>query len=510
MPQEDTTEEENELTEDGKPITRLVDLLTREVSLVSRGANKRKILVRKGDDMPTREVIENEDGTFSTVDNDREETEKANDSDDTSTEDVSKQALPKGVKEAAVSMVEDCLSKTEDLIKDVKALDEVEEDGNSLPGDIVSDVTNKASILRGINSKYPSPKAKSDDESDNTSDDTETVDTEKSDDTVEVEKRFARDEKSEAARGILWAALEEVDSGAFAPEDEKKTVEDIMSLLASVVKTKKEEVEKAAKQISSGTKTQVVSALEKAASELKKLLADLKAADETEDAGSAPMPSEFAKRIEEIAGMFDSIANEYPAKSEKADGGQSPLKVLSEAHKLLGVLLAKLKPGQTLDEDSFQQLDKLRSVISSVSGGKSDVDTTEETEKIDTEPAESTDESVEKAGAKMARARRKRFKEAITTLLALFKEVMPDADLGTWPNATKKEDDTSSEEVETLKAELKKSQDNLVSARERIESLESSPVPTNTAEIETSNVQVHKSDTTKVDWSGDLNEQSTA
>jgi hypothetical protein len=152
-------------------VTRLQDLLVEEISTVDRAANKRRFLVIKteGDTMPTgEEVYEQEDGTLTTdVDKGASDAFGTVDAGDVNTDDNepsgdtidgADKATPKGVKEAVMSMLEDSAKKIDALVAKLKEMK------GMIPPPMLGEGKAIVTALRGVASRYPSPKAKSEDE----------------------------------------------------------------------------------------------------------------------------------------------------------------------------------------------------------------------------------------------------------------------------------------------------------------------------------------------------------
>jgi hypothetical protein len=115
------------------------------------------------------------------------------------------------------------------------------------------------------------------------------------------------------------------------------------------------------------------------------------------------------------------------------------------------------------------------------------------------------EEKVATAGAKMSRARRKKFEDAIKVLIGLFKEVMPEKDLGKMPHlVTKREEPKEDPRVAELTADVEKRDEELAKAREEIARLKATPVDSNVANVETTVVKTSNG-SEKVSWPMDLN-----
>lgn len=153
-------------------VTRLQDLLVEEISAVDRAANKRRFLVIKteGDNMPTGdEIVEHDDGTMTTVGKDDAGdafgtvdtgTTDAGDASATGdTIDGTDKATPAGVKAAVVRMLDESAMKLDALVAKLK------EAKGMIPPPMLGEGKAIVTMLRGIGSRYPSPKAKGEGES---------------------------------------------------------------------------------------------------------------------------------------------------------------------------------------------------------------------------------------------------------------------------------------------------------------------------------------------------------
>jgi len=172
---ENRQQQENDDDRVSRLVTRLQDLLVEEISAVDRAANKRRFLIVKteGDDMPTGdEVFEQDDGTMATVDKgDAADafgtpdvgTNDAADAGDSAPEptgdtiDGTDKATPAGVKAAVSRMLEESASKIDALVAKLKAAK------GMIPPPLLGEGKAIVTLLRGIGSRYPSPKAKGDD-----------------------------------------------------------------------------------------------------------------------------------------------------------------------------------------------------------------------------------------------------------------------------------------------------------------------------------------------------------
>lgn len=463
-PDERLDEQETELAlaEDG--VHRLLDIITQEVSLVNRAANRRKWLVRKGTDAmgEAQELFEQGDGSLTTEETAEAPVESGNE------ESVEKQlAMPKAIKDAVSSALATAHGLVGKLAGHVKNLEE-DDSMQGLPSMVGTELKALATGLRAINSRYPAPKAKGEGEEDETAQEPEQAE--------EVEQT-----KSE--------------------EGETQTETET-------------EAEKAGHGISGALKQKVMGALEDGAKRLATLLEHVKAATESDEAHSG-IPGELAKEIEAVAAGFESLLGAYPspkaakteedeqkphtetasapdeAAPESADNMEkaSPFSVLQEAKNVLGVIMAKIQPGQPIDEDSYQKLDKLRSLLGSSASGE---------RKEDGDDSQKGD--VKKAGAKMASARRKQLEAAIKSLLSLFKEVMPAKDLGKFPHLVVSK---AEQDAEGLREKLEKAEADLAKARGELAELRERPAESQVATVETAVPTSNGKD--QVSWPLDLN-----
>jgi len=166
----------------------------------------------------------------------------------------------------------------------------------------------------------------------------------------------------------------------------------------------------------------------------------------------------------------------------------------SEALAILEGALLKVAPGKALDEDSFQKLQKLRSMLSGNNEApRSDVENQAETQKAETE-------EVKKAGAIMSSDRRKRFGEAIKSLMKLFEEVIPSSEIGKMPRLVTKSADQI--ELDDLRCRLEKANNDLCIARAEISSLLARPAESNVSNTDGGIIGSGKND---VLWPSDLN-----
>lgn len=444
------------LAEDG--VARLLDIITQEVSLVNRAANRRKWLVRKGSDAMNlgQEIFETEDGTMTTETAEPESGEESR---------VEKQmAMPKPVKTAVLGALEQCQTKAAKLVSDIKGMTE-DETVEGMPQMLSNEFKGLATALRAIISRYPSPKSK--------------------------------DEPG--AENAPEPAAKSDEAGAETASEESEEAE----------------TQKQGHSISAAMKTKALAIAEEATNKLASLINKVKAAEESDEA--AGMPAEIAQAIEGVAaGLAAGGGGSYPSpKAAKTDATEakphtaatpdvpptppegegenmekgSPFSVLQEAKSVLGVVMAKLQPGKPIDEDSYQKLDKLRSLLGSAQPN-------EAKEQNDGDASEKND--VKKAGAKMASARRKRLEEAIKSLLSLFKDVMPAKDLGKFPHLVVSKSESEASEVKT---KLQKAEQELAAAREEIATLKERPADSQVATVESAPA----ASTGEVTWPMDLN-----
>lgn len=431
-------------------VTRLLDIVTQEVSLVNRAANRRRWLVRKGSAMNQRELIDNGDGTFAAP----TETDPPASAEEGEVEaTIEKQlALPKAVKDAVHSAVMTAHGRAVKLGELVKAMGE-DDSVEGMPAPLSAELKAMASAVRSIAARYPAPKKKGEEEG----------------------------EEGEASD----AEATEVDA------------------------------EKQEHAIAAGLKAKVLAAAQDATKRLEALAKLIESAEESDEVGEA-LPAAVAQELENVAALFDAVNMTYPSpKAAKAEGegerphveadaqgapeGEettekaSPSSVLEEARNVIGVVMSKLQPGKAVDEDSYQRLDKLRALLKSSMPKKAD-------DKADDDGESQDKASVEKAGARMAQARRKRFEEAIKSLLTLFKEVMPSKELGKFPHLVVKKS-AAETEAEDLRERLAKAEGDLAESRKALAELKDRPVPSQVEPVDGGASQ----ETPEVVWPLDLN-----
>lgn len=439
---------------DGKgKVHRLLDILTQEVSLVNRAANRQRWLVRKGSsDMV--EVTENADGTLTSqpvdapASGDETVVGKELDGQEPEGDDLSKQVtLPDGVKQALGAACKSIVVRLQALAGKLK--EATEEEGAEEPTAVLMELKNIAMLIGGAMSKYPSP--------------------------VSGGKGKEPEGKAE---------------GASEPASDAEAAG----------------VGKAAYVLPPGYKAKLLAAVEQALRAVGQAVERLGGA-EAGEAGSAPMPKEIAAPLQAahdgLMAAYEMGAKSKKAKpedeeEEKTAKAQSPAQMLKEVDSTLAVVMAKLQPGKPLDEDVYQRLDKLRSVVSSSLKSKGD--------EPDGEPAKHGTEKadVEKAGAKMSVARRKRFQEAIKTLIDLFKEVIPASELGKMPHLfIKKADEPPPPDpvVTELREQLAKTEGLLAAVRQEVTALRQAPVESNVQPVSVPRAAPGG----KVQWPNDLN-----
>lgn len=407
-------------------VHRLLDILTQEVSLVNRAANRQRWLVRKGSD-EMLEVTENADGTLSSQPNIAPEASAETVVDKTpegvdpeGAELLDKVALPEAVKQSllkACMALKDRLEALHGKIKEAEESEEAEE-----PTAVLMELKNLAMLIGGLMSKYPAPVSGS---------------------------KGGKEQKAEGAE----------------PQSDAEAAG----------------VGKAAHMLPPGYKGKFMGVIEQALAALKNVQQLLDGAQEAE-AGSAPMPPEVAKPLQ---AAHDALMAGYAlgkgkgkAKDSEAEKAASPAQMLKEIDSTLGVIMAKLQPGKALDEDSYQRLDKLRSIVSSAmkNSGTEGTEQDPELQKAD----------VEKAGAKMSTARRKRFQEAIKSLIDLFKDVMPASELKKMPHLMVRKAETQPDPaVDELRGKLAKAEQRLAASREELAALRAQPQASNVQQVPT-------------------------
>lgn len=435
-------------------VHRLLDILTQEVSLVTRAANKREWLVRKGrDEMDPngREVFTDDDGNLTTGKDDQ---------------DVAKLSMPAGVKTAVLAGAESAMGRLEKLQAGLDASTE-SDSVSEVPPAVAAEFKSIATALSGLLSKYPSPKSKDGD----------------------------------------------VNKGDDPPHADPSTAD------ASSADDKGDEdgdVNKVVWELPSGYKAKLSAACKAAKSLIEGVISKVKAAEEADGDGD-PMPPEIGKAIEDAAAKLDlevpkaesdkeeCRATETDESIDKEDAKKaSPFSMIKDAASTLDAVMKKLQPGQPIDEDSYQRLERLRALVSSLNsktpqGGDEGGDEGKDSD-------ETAKAGVEKAGARMAKKRRQKFQTAIKALIELFKDVMPSSELGKMPHLQihKGEDD-----LKVARSELKKAQDELAIAKAEVRALRERPVDSNVTPVE--GVNMDRTHTNEGDdassWPWDMNEE---
>jgi hypothetical protein len=407
-------------------VHRLLDILTQEVSLVNRAANRQRWLVRKGSD-EMLEVTENADGTLSSQPDIAPEAsaetvvDKTPEGVDPEGADLlDKVALPDAVKQSLLKACMALKARLEALhgkVKEAEESDEAEE-----PTAVLMELKTLAMLVGGLMSKYPAQ-----------------------------------------ATGAKGGKEEEQKAEGAEPQSDAEAAG----------------VGKAGHMLPPGYKGKFLGFIEQALSSLKNVQQLLDGAQEAE-AGSVPMPPEVAKPLQAAhdALMAGYALGKGKAKTDDAEKASTPAQMLKEIDSTLGVVMAKLQPGKALDEDSYQRLDKLRSIVSSAmkNSGTEGTEQDPELQKAD----------VEKAGAKMSTARRKRFQDAIKSLIALFKEVMPASELSKMPHLmVRKADEQPDPVLEEVRGKLAKAEQRLAATREELAALRAQPQASNVQQVPT-------------------------
>lgn len=148
VPTRDDDETEAKVAEG---VYRLLDLLTEEVSIVTRPANKRPWLIRKDkvDPMLGQEIIETPDGLGTTIGDHPQQNQG-------SAQDAAKQEpIPAPVKSAALAMLQGASDRLAGLIVALKSANEVP-GVTGYPRSFADETLAIATTLRGVTAKYPS------------------------------------------------------------------------------------------------------------------------------------------------------------------------------------------------------------------------------------------------------------------------------------------------------------------------------------------------------------------
>ncbi len=404
----DETKPENEKT---TRVNRLVEILVREVSLVDRGANREKWLVRKRADMAGDT---SKDGSDKATDDGKQR--------------ACKLSLPAAVKSGAMEMLSSASSRLADVIKKVKEAPASEAPASSpLPEDLLAEVKTVSSTIRGVLSKYPS---------------TAKACTEKS----EIQKIFAcvtavsksEDTPTEKARRMLWDAMTAIDQGALKTDEEKAVTDQVVSIL-------REAVSKADGPVAGAAKDKIVAVLETVAGRLAKVISDVNGATETSEDLPQPIPEEMGTEIADLADMLDGLVVNYLSPKSASQGEQKKVEEKMDSKEKLSQALSKLVPGQPVDEETIKAI---KSAVDEMVAKTAPPATNQTEQSTETQSKETT----EKAGVKMSADRRKRFHDAIGALKAIFDEVSP-AEKGSWPTRS-----TTKAAVEKAASESRESQ----------------------------------------------------
>lgn len=180
---------------------------------------------------------------------------------------------------------------------------------------------------------------------------------------------------------------------------------------------------------------------------------------------------------------------------------------VAEAVSLLQGALGKMATGEALDEEAHQAVARAVEILTGAGTDTGDTDGGsmggEEASAGDREPAN-------KAGAKMASANRKKFKDALGSLIKLFEDLIPESERGEWNKpAEKSGGDTpeatelakAADREEALKAELAKAQEKLKAANVALAKAQDRPADSNVV-----NVDKGAGDPQGTTWEFDLNE----
>jgi hypothetical protein len=520
---EERHDEDKDLARGADGVHRLLDILTQEVSLVTRAANKREWLVRKGIEPMTkgREVFEADDGTLTTDD-------PIND--DANRDDVSKQSkMPMKVKEAVLGMTGKCEERLSKLIENLNSSEESAEDGE-MPGELVTELKGIASSLRAIVSRYPAggeEKTTDDDKKDGD----KTADEDAEGGNVAKAWSLPKGVKTKAleaassAKDLLSGAIQEVksaeegDESAPMPQTVGDALENAAAALSAALpeggdeeKAKKDgeeegdddaaSDEKAAGVLetlkslvvadSSVTKQSDEDVERKANKLLWKVMRMVDDGALASEDDKAAVNAIFGALKTAVSKLDDSGEENDDETKKKASAGQ----IIKEANDALSAIMSKVQPGKPIDEESYQKLERVAAILASIAGKTEEGETGAEDGEADADKG-----GVNKAGAKMSRKRRTRFQDAIKSLIELFKEVMPESELGKMPHLQVHKS-AEQEELEEARVKLAKAEEDLASARTELNEIKSRPVDSNAVQVDT---VIAKDSDEDVSWPLDLN-----
>lgn len=449
-------------TEDPKPgddkdkVHRLVDLLVHEVSLVDRGANRHKWLIRKRageeDDMKGKKVKVGEDGSLTTksdpfgaADAGASGADDGNTDDDKNRDDTEKTVkIAKTAKDSVSTLAASAKEAIGVIVDAVKSAEEDKEKGTTIPAVISGPISTVTSSFLNLMTEFPTQKAISPDVHIIEEDekflvkgvDTDVLlgtydskeDAEKRADEIAafkpaITKRYDHGDKAEKARAILWSVMDEVNDGAFMEEEEKTLVDALLSMLKGAV----EKAEGLGQLVlAPDAKADIVSTLKSVTGEIDAFITATEETEETEDELPAPMPDVLGLELAKIAHSMVNLVTKYstPEDDRESDGDEG-----DDVAKLLIAAIGKLSADKSDEEPVLQLLSKAKDLLG---GGQPSDDT------ASGEQGQSQGEPVDKRGAKLSAARRKKFREAMKILSELFDEVVPDGEKGTWPHRNTK------------------------------------------------------------------------
>lgn len=535
-------------TEDPKPgdgkdkVHRLVDLLVHEVSLVDRGANRHKWLIRKReDDMKGKRVRVGDDGSLTTAAkndplgvNAAGQGDKAND-DDTSenTDDVVKVTkIEKAAKESVSTTMASITDAIDVIVDAVKSAEENEERGSEIPAVVSGPMGRIASSILGLMDEYPTHKAVSPDvhvvkvEEDGKvvyrvegaetgvlfGEYTAKKEADERADAVtafkpSVAKRYDTGEKAEKARSILWAVMDKINEGAFMEESDKTLIDSLLGMLKGAVE--KQDQEALAQLVMSPmAKKDIEKSLGSMASDIKSFLAIVEKTEETEEEQPAAMPDELGLELAKMAHSMIALVTKY---STFEDGQEETSVTEDDVEKLLATVIGKLNADKSEDAPVIELLSKAKGML----GGSQ-----ESADEGSGEQGQGQErEEAKKAGAKLSAARRKKFREAMKILVELFDEVVPDGEKSSsWPkrtsksarqSITKKEAQLEALEKrhEELESKIEKSESELRKVRKELAKEMKRAQPSNAAWVENvpDEEDFEKASDEEVSWPSDLN-----
>lgn len=200
--------ESSSITEKNRDeLYRLRDMIVRSVHAVDRGANKRRFaIIKRDEDMPYGdfdpgpEIIENADGTLSTVEK--------------------QLSMPSAAKAGMTKIITEAMERGAALLEEIKGA--TEDDDAQVPTQPITEAVAIGKLYASVGERYPSPQSKADEEDDK-------MTTEK--DPLEEEKEKAKKAEEEAKKAAKQEEDEEEDEDKKAAKAAKEEDEDEMKKL---------------------------------------------------------------------------------------------------------------------------------------------------------------------------------------------------------------------------------------------------------------------------------------